>query len=74
MLGGVGYHVAVGAHRTVITVEVGCVSKSLTLGKVAVATGLWLGAGCLLPNVTGGSGESAQSAFGIAGALKIVGT
>ena len=72
MLGSNGYHITVFADRIALTVKVVGVNKRLALGNIAVATGLGSKAGCLLPNVAGGSGVSAQSAIGIAGAVKIM--
>jgi hypothetical protein len=73
MLDGRRYHITVFADRIALTVKVVGVNKRLALGKVAVATGPWLKAGSLLPNVAGGPLISAQRAIGVAGIVKGVG-
>ena len=73
MLGSNGYHITVFADRIALTVKVVGVNKRLALGKVAVATGLGSKAGCLLPNVAGRSGISAQRAIVVAGIVKGMG-
>ena len=73
MLGSSRYHITVFADRIAITVKVVGVNKRLSLGKVAVATGLGSKAGCILPNVAGGPLISAQRAIVVAGAVKGMG-
>ena len=72
MLGSKGYHIAVIADRVILAIVVVGVGQRIALGKVAVATGLWRKAGGILPHVAGGSGESAECAIGVAGAVKIM--